>query len=263
MEDTNAPEPEDLSREELTRLILDMFHRIMVHHTLWFREVEHQIGFPEALKVMEEASTRSFGIQTKRLAKEFGFELQDGLPVPLLELPRKKLFSLMETMAKNWLANDGVWFLSMEQQHGMNDAKRCNDSCWARYSPFEAWSIKRFLGLPERPGLQGLKQALKYRMYARLNTQSIVDEGPDCFQFQMNECRVQSTRKRKGLADYPCKTVGLVEYPYFARAIDDRIRTECVGCPPDEHPEEWFCAWRFSLGDAAGTSDEWSHTSKH
>lgn len=36
-----------------------------------------------------------------------------------------------------------------------------------------------------------------------------------------------------------------LEYEYFARAIDKRIETECIGCPPDVHPEEWFCAWRF------------------
>jgi hypothetical protein len=63
----------------------------------------------------------------------------------------------------------------------------------------------------------------------------------------MNECRVQAARKRKGLPDYPCKSAGLVEYPYFATAIDDRIFTECIGCPPDEHPEEWWCAWKFML----------------
>ena len=74
---------------------------------------------------------------------------------------------------------------------------------------------------------------------ARNNADSLV--------YQMNECRVQSTRKRKGLDDYPCKSAGLVEYTYFARSIDDRIRTECIGCPPDPHPEEWYCAWQFTL----------------
>ena len=54
-------------------------------------------------------------------------------------------------------------------------------------------------------------------------------------------------RQRKGLADYPCKSAGMVEYPFFARAIDPRIRTECVGCPPDPHPQGWFCAWKFTL----------------
>ncbi|MGM0395361.1 MAG: DUF6125 family protein [Thermodesulfobacteriota bacterium] len=25
------------------------------------------------------------------------------------------------------------------------------------------------------------------------------------------------------------------------------MKTTCIGCPPDPHPEEWFCAWRFSM----------------
>jgi hypothetical protein len=88
---------------------------------------------------------------------------------------------------------------------------------------------------------------LNFRIYAQVNTQSTVAEGPGSLVFQMNECRVQSARKRKGLDDYPCKSAGLVEYTYFARSIDDRIETECIGCPPDAHPDEWYCAWRFTL----------------
>ena len=65
--------------------------------------------------------------------------------------------------------------------------------------------------------------------------------------FRMLDCRVQSARKRKGLADHPCKSVGLVEYSEFAKAIDPRIRTRCIACPPDEHPEEFWCAWEFTF----------------
>ncbi|MBU4462477.1 MAG: cytosolic protein, partial [Proteobacteria bacterium] len=82
-------------------------------------------------------------------------------------------------------------------------------------------------------------------------TQSIVDEGPDSFIFQMNECRVQSARKRKGLDDYPCKSGGIVEYTYFAKAINPAISTECIGCPPDAHPDEWYCAWQFKINRSA------------
>ena len=93
----------------------------------------------------------------------------------------------------------------------------------------------------------GLKDALAFRVYARINVQSVEDDGTDAFIFRMNECRVQAARKSKQLPDYPCKSAGLVEYAYFARAIDPRIQTECLGCPPDAHPDDWYCAWRFSL----------------
>jgi hypothetical protein len=241
----------DLEAKDKARFIMDMFHRTILHHALWFTEVRHQMGMETALATLATASQKSLGIQLKRLGKVLGFDLEDGLPQPLLDLPEEKLDELSEAAAVNWLANDGVWFQAVEFSAGMNDAKRCNDSCWAHFSPVEAWSIKRFLGLPRRPGLEGLKQALGFRLYARINIQSITDETDDAFTFQMNQCRVQNARKRKGLDDYPCKSAGLVEYTYFARAIDDRIKTECLGCPPDAHPDQWFCAWRFSLDGSA------------
>jgi hypothetical protein len=197
--------------------------------------------------VLWDALEKSTAISMKRLSELLGFGVQGGLPAPLLDLPDEKLAALTEKAAVNWLATDGVWFQAVEFRRGMFDAKRCNDSCWSRFSPFEAESIRRFLGLGERPGLEGLKRALRFRLYAVINRQSIAEETGESFVFRMDDCRVQSARKRKGLEDYPCKSGGMAEYPTFAETIDPRIRTECVACPPDEHPEEWYCAWRFFL----------------
>ena len=69
-------------------------------------------------------------------------------------------------------------------------------------------------------GLEGLKQALEYRFYTFVNKQSISEETETSFIFRMNDCRVQSARKRKGLDDYPCKSAGIVEYTTFAETID-------------------------------------------
>ena len=243
-----SPEsPKDLNNDELAQYIVNLFQRIVIHYSLWFTEVKHQMGMENALSVLNEATSRGLKIQMNRLSKTLGFEMKNDLPTALTNLSRESLLELMDSVSANWLVNDGVWFQAVEFAHGMNDAKRCNDSAWAQFSPFEAWSIKKFLNMPEHPGLEGLKKALGFRVYANINVQSIVDEGPDSFVFQMNDCRVQSARKRKGLDDYPCKSGGLVEYTYFARSIDDRITTECIGCPPDEHPDEWYCSWRFSL----------------
>ncbi|MDA8125766.1 MAG: DUF6125 family protein [Deltaproteobacteria bacterium] len=242
-----AQNTEALGREDLARLVVDFLHRTLVHHTLWFAEVERQMGMPKALEVMGAAWEKSYAVQMKRLSEAFGFELEKGLPKTLLDMPQEKLLALLGDLGRNWLAGDGIWFQAVEARDGLWDAKRCNDSCWVRFSPFEAWSIRRFLNLPEMPGLAGLKQALGFRLYAGINTQSIVEEGPESLVFRMNNCRVQSARKQRGLEDYPCKSAGLVEYRAFAETIDPRIRTECIACPPDAHPDEWFCAWRFTL----------------
>jgi hypothetical protein len=237
----------NMEKKETARLIINYIHRAMMHHALWYAEVEHQFGREKALEIMQKAFDRSYEIQMKRLGKALGFEMEDGLPSSMLKMNMEELDQLKNSIAINWLVNDGVWFQAVEFTRGMNDAKRCNDSCWAKFSPFEAWSVKQFLNLPERPGLEGLKKALNYRLYASINIQSIVDETQNSFVFHMNECRVQVARKRKGLKDYPCKSGGLVEYTTFAEAIDPKIRTECLACPPDPHPDDYYCSWKFYI----------------
>ncbi|MCW7754885.1 DUF6125 family protein [Desulfobotulus sp. H1] len=229
--------------------ILDLFHRSMVHYGLWFAEVRHQLGPEVGHEVLEAVSGRVLEAHIRRLAGVLGFSLKNGLPAPLVDLPKEKQKALQEAVSLNWLALDGLWFQGVEFTHGMNDAKRCNDSCWAHFSPFEAAMIRKELQLGKQSGLEGLKKALGRRLYAFINEQSMEDTGLDRFVFRMHKCRVQDARKRKGLADYPCKSAGMVEYPYFAKEIDSRIRTRCIGCPPDAHPEEWWCAWEFILDE--------------
>jgi len=96
--------------------------------------------------------------------------------------------------------------------------------------------------------LDGLAKALNYRLYSVINKQT-VKRKKNTVILEMNDCRVQSARKRKNLPDYPCKIAGIVEYTRFAETIDKRIKTDVIACPPDDHPEDYFCAWRFVCTD--------------
>lgn len=236
-----------MTKTDTSRLILSFIHRTIMHHITWFMEVQKQLGPEKAYKVLDEAWKNSYPLQLNRLAKNLGFEMTGELPSPLLEMPENKLLNLRDNLAVNWLANDGIWFQAVENAENMALAKTCNDNAWEKFSPFEAWEIKKLLGLGEEPGLDGLKQALGLRLYAFINKQTFTEETENSFIFRMNDCRVQSARKRKGLADYPCKSAGIIEYSEFAKAIDSRIQTTCICCPPDEHPDEYYCAWKFSI----------------
>ncbi|MCL6559524.1 MAG: DUF6125 family protein [Firmicutes bacterium] len=158
---------------------------------------------------------------------------------------RESLVALLEDMAKRWLAHDGLWFQAVEKEYGMEAAIKMDAAAWEKFTVIEAGRIKKILKLPENGGLAALKKALGLRLYSFINEQEIVDASENRIIFRMNNCRVQAARKRKNLPDFPCKSVGLVEYSYFAKAIDPRIKTRCVACPPDEHPPEYYCAWEF------------------
>lgn len=245
MENNDKREVQD--PEERLHIIFDILHRTMMHHAMWFEEASRQHGREKAYKLLDEVLKKSTGLQLKRLSKVLGFEMQGDFPKFLSDLPEGKKEELIENLAVNWLANDGVWFQSIEFSEGMPQAKLCNDATWASFSPFEAWSVKRLLNLDEYPGLEGLKKALQFRCYGFINKQSFVQETPTSFIYMMNDCRVQSARKRKGLDDYPCKSAGIMEYFRFAEGIDPRIRTECITCPPDIHPDTHYCAWKFTI----------------
>jgi len=71
----------------------------------------------------------------------------------------------------------------------------------------EARRIMERLGMAPGGGIPALVEALKHRLYSRLNVQEVTELSDARAVFVMRDCRVQSARKRKGLPDFPCKSV--------------------------------------------------------
>ncbi len=162
-------------------------------------------------------------------------------------LTREQLNDLLSDFAKRWLAHDGLWFQAVEKSTDIEKAIELDTVAWRRFSPIEARQIKKFLALDDQPGLEGLIEALKFRLYAFINEQEIKLTEEHTVELRMVNCRVQTARQRKNMELFPCKPVGIVEYTTFAETIDSRIKTECVRCVPDEYNGECFCHWRFTL----------------
>jgi hypothetical protein len=173
-------------------------------------------------------------------------KLNEGVAL-LQGLSKEELIAIIVDDAKNWLAHDGLWFQAVEQRYGIETAIEIDRAAWEKFTVVEAKRIMARLGIEPGGGIPALVECLKHRLYARLNLQEAIEVTDTRAVFRMVDCRVQSTRKRKGLPDFPCKTVGVVEYAGFARTIDPRIETCCIACPPDPHPEEYWCAWEFVL----------------
>ena len=163
-------------------------------------------------------------------------------------MSREDLLKALKMFAKNWLAHDGCWFLAAERQHGLEVAIGLDTEAWAQFAAVEARRIMSTFSLPEGGGLVALEKALVLRMYSLINDQRTEWQNGR-LRFYMDICQVQEARRRKGLSDFPCKPVGLVEFSTFARTIDPRISTACLHCPPDA-PEGRYCSWEFTLNEA-------------
>lgn len=166
---------------------------------------------------------------------------------PYQRMGREELLRAMEMFAKNWLAHDGCWFLAAEESFGLQAAILLDTRSWERFAATEARRIMATFDIPAGGGLKALERALGLRMYSLINAQHTewLDDGRR-LRFFMDVCRVQQTRRSKSLPDFPCRSVGEVEFAVFARTIDPRIRTTCIHGPPDA-PEGAYCAWEFSL----------------
>lgn len=113
----------------------------------------------------------------------------------------------------------------------------------------EARRLINFLQLGSNSGIEGLKKALSFRLYSSLNEDDILVEGDNVLIYRVKTCKVQHARRKKGLPDFLCKSVGIVEYSLFAKAIDERFETECLSCHPDITDTEYNCKWKFTLKD--------------
>jgi len=163
-------------------------------------------------------------------------------------LSKTDLLKLIEVYSKNWLAHDGCWFLAAEEKYGMDVAMELDTKSWHRFAVSEARRIMKAFDIPQNGGLKSLAQAFNYRLYAAINKQEMEWADEKTLIFRMLECRVQKARRDKNLPDFPCKSVGIVEFSQFAKTVDLRIQTRCIACPPDK-AEDFYCAWEFTLAE--------------
>jgi hypothetical protein len=163
------------------------------------------------------------------------------------DLSKEELLELNKIYAKNWLAHDGLWFQSIEEKYGMDMAIDMDREAWRKFTVIEARRLIDFLQLGKYSGIDGLKKALSFRLYSCLNEDEIVVKSNNVLIYCVKTCRVQAARRKKGMPDFPCKSVGIVEYSLFAKTIDERFETEVLSCHPDITNTDYNCIWKFTL----------------
>ena len=162
-----------------------------------------------------------------------------------LELSKERLVDYIQMIHKNFWTLQGNYILELEKRYGEAVAMEFDDIAFSRAAEVQVYRLKKFFNLGEdMPALMKVFDFSEFCSNIEYEFHEVTDKR---LIWRVTKCPMQMARLKDDLPEIACKLSAIPINERIAKAINPKMKSTCIICPPDPHPSDRWCEFEFKI----------------
>ena len=157
------------------------------------------------------------------------------------------LARLLKLYAKLYIALDGIWYLTLKERLGSDEALACDIKAWERNCKYEMARIKRHLKIRGND-VAALMKALQFCPWCLMMEYHIDIKDSNSALMTVTYCPTLDALEQegKGRENEICRIVEPTVLKAYASFFDPNIKVNGLKLPPRKNKDDICCQWEFT-----------------
>ena len=172
-----------------------------------------------------------------------------AIDLKLEDIPRESLVGLARLYSRLMMDIDGLWFLSMKDRVGNEEAIACDNWVWGKV-------VKKMLDdLAQLIGVEGRDVVDFMRVIQATPLHQVVEETMEAHDrnrvtLTVTHCPTLAALEKEGAGrdTLHCRLACSVTRARHAKLFNPAIEVECLTMPPRKDRQGIFCRWEYRIG---------------